>query len=133
MATNKEKKENSTQFEIEFYERILKEQPNFIEVLKVLAELYTKNGMYKEGLKLDKRLAGLLPNDAIVNYNLACSYSLLSDLDESFRALKKAINLGYNDFIHMNKDPDLANLRKDKRFEEIISKNIGSNISDQSG
>ena len=89
--------------------------------------------MYKEGLELDKKLAELLPNDAMVHYNLACSYSLLGNLDESFKTIKKAINLGYNDFNYMNKDPDLANLKKDKRFEEIISKNIESNIHDRSG
>ncbi|MBL7197009.1 MAG: hypothetical protein ISS47_02805 [Candidatus Omnitrophica bacterium] len=124
MHKNKKNKDNNEKFEVEFYEKILKERPNFIEALKVLAELYTKSGKYEEGLQLDKKLIELLPYNHIVYYNLACSYSLIGDIDNSLKSIKKAIELGYNDFNYMNKDPDLANLRVDKRFEEILSKNI---------
>ena len=117
-------KEDNIRFEIEFYENILKERPDFIEALKVLAQIYTKSGMYKKGLQLDKRLIELLPYDSIVYYNLACSYSLIVDIDSSLKAIKKAIELGYSDFAYMDKDPDLINLRKDRRYEQIFSKNI---------
>ena len=124
MNRDEHKKDSNTEFEIEFYEKILEERPDFVEALKVLAELYTKSGKYKKGLQLDKRLVRFLPSDAIVYYNLACSYSLVEDIDNSLKAIKKAIELGYDDFDHMNNDPDLVNLRKDKRAEEILSKNI---------
>jgi len=117
-------KEDNIRFEIEFYENILKERPDFIEALKVSSELYTKSGMYKKGLQLDKRLVELLPYDSIVYYNLACSYSLIVDIDSALKAIKKAITLGYSDFAYMDKDPDLINLREDKRYEQIFSKNI---------
>lgn len=117
-------KEDNIKFEIQFYENILKERPDFIEALKVLAQIYTKSGMYEKGLQLDKRLIELLPYDSIVYYNLACSYSLIVDIDSSLKAIKKAIELGYSDFAYMDKDPDLINLRKDRRYEQIFSKNI---------
>ena len=117
-------KDSNTKFEIEFYEKILEERPNFVEALKALAELYTKSGRFREGLKLDERLVELLPSDSIVYYNLACSHSLLEDIDRSFEALKKAVKLGYSDFNYLSRDPDLTNLRKDKRFTEILSKSI---------
>jgi len=120
----KNKKENNEKFEIEFYEKIIQERPNFAEALKVLAETYTKAGEHKKGLSLDKRLAKLLPNDPIVNYNLACSYSLLGDIDKSLDRIKKAIEFGYDDFDYMSKDSDLKNLRADKRFDEVFSKKI---------
>jgi len=88
--------------------------------MKVLAELYTKNKEYEKGLKLDQKLSKLLPNNEIVYYNLACSYSLLGKIDKAFEALKKAILLGYVDFDYFFKDPDLENLRKDPRFKEIL-------------
>ncbi|MFC1646238.1 tetratricopeptide repeat protein [Candidatus Omnitrophota bacterium] len=124
MHIDKNKKENSEKFEVEFYEKIIQERPNFVEALKVLAAIYTKSGEYKKGLELDKRLTGLLPSDYIVYYNLACSYSLLGDIDNSLKNIKRAIELGYNDFDYMNKDPDLSNLRVDKKFEGISLKNI---------
>ena len=117
-------KEDNQKFEIEFYENILKERPNFIEALRVLAETYTRAGEYKKGLELDQRLAELLPEDHIVHYNLACSYSLLGDVDSALKNIRKAIALGYHDFDFMNQDPDLANLRADKRFEEVFSRKV---------
>jgi len=113
------KKDDMHSFEISFYENILRENPDFKDALKVLAELYTKTGQYEKGLQLDKKISQLLPNDNIAYYNLSCSYSLLSDIDKAFEALKKAIKFGYVDFDYMNRDPDLENLRKDERFKKI--------------
>lgn len=112
--------EKSVEFEIDFYENILKERPNFIECMKVLAALYTKTGRYHKGLLLDQRLAELTPVDATVLYNLACSHSLLGDIDKSLESLKKAIELGFVDFRYLKTDPDLVNVRKDKRFYALI-------------
>lgn len=130
--TGKEWSEGSVEeFEIKFYEKILEQQPNFIECAQVLAALYTKNGMYKNGLELDRRLSQLLPNDPIVFYNLACSYSLTGDMDSSLDVIKKAIELGFDDFDHIYNDPDLINLRKDRRFQDILSRNIKSKNIDR--
>ena len=84
-------------FEIQFYDGIIKRSPNFIEVLGVLGDLYTKRGLFTKGLKIDERLSVLRPNDPIVLYNLACSYSLLNKLDFAFMYIKKAIKYGYDD------------------------------------
>jgi tetratricopeptide (TPR) repeat protein len=124
MLRKKDSEKDNESFQINFYEKILWERPNFIEALKALAELYTKSGQYDKGLKLDRRLSELLPQDTIVYYNLACSQSLIGDIDSSLESIKKAIALGYNDFSYMNNDSDLANLRADKRFEEIYSRYI---------
>lgn len=112
--------ESAVEFEIAFYEKILGERPNFIECMKVLAALYTKTGRYHRGLSLDQRLAELTPVDASVFYNLACSYSLIGDIDKSLESLKKAIELGFTDFRHLKNDPDLVTVRKDKRFYTLI-------------
>ena len=121
MRKDKQSKNREVEFEISFYEKILEKRPNFVDALKVLAELYTKSGRYKKGLQLDKRLTGLLPCDSVVYYNLACSYSLIGDIDNSLKAICKAIDLGYDDFSYMNSDPDLNNLKQDRRFEDLFS------------
>lgn len=108
-------------FEIEFYEKLLKGNPDFVDALIPLAEAYTKAGQYNSGLLIDKQLAELRPEDDIVQYNLACSYCLLNQLDAAFSALKKAIALGYSDFHHLDSDPDLFYLREDRRYQEMIS------------
>ncbi len=108
-------------FEITFYEKILKQNPDFINALIALGDAYTKRGRYKDGLKIDKKLIKLKPDDPIVYYNLACSYSLLKMADSSLSALKKAIHLGYCDFAFVEKDPDLQFIREDPRYKELLS------------
>jgi len=109
-------------FEIKFYEGILKDMPNFIQALTALADTYTKRGLFEKGLCLDKRLTSLRPDDPIARYNLACSYSLLNDIESGLNTLQQAVMLGYDDFDFMEKDPDLENLRKDERFKNLTSK-----------
>ncbi len=109
-------------FEISFYEKLLKEHPDFVDALVALGDAYTKKGRYKEGLKVDQKLAKLKPDDAAVHYNLACSYSLLKKSPLCLEALEKAIHLGYRDFAFMEKDPDLEFIRKDPGYKKLLSK-----------
>lgn len=107
-------------FEISFFENILKDNPNYTDALIPLGDSYTKRGLYKKGLMVDLKLAKLLPSDSNVYYNLACSYSLLKKTDEAIHALENAIKLGYDDFEHIKKDPDLENLKNDNRYENLL-------------
>jgi tetratricopeptide (TPR) repeat protein len=112
-------KKEDLEFEIRFFEGIARRDPGFIEALKILGDDYTKTGQWEKGLKIDKRLARLCPDNPLAFYNLACSFSLLKHLDEAFAALDQAVRLGYNDARWLIKDPDLDNLRQDNRFEKI--------------
>ena len=119
----------SIDFEIQFYEGIIKRNPNFIEALAALGDLYTKMGWYEKGLEMDMKLFKFKPNDPVILYNLACSYSLLSNLDLAFLMIKKAIKYGYRNFEHIEYDQDLLNLKRDKRFRryfERITKRLAS-------
>ena len=118
-------------FEIAFYESILKKTPQFIEALAALGDLYTKKGFYEKGLDIDEKLSKLRPHDPLVFYNLACSYSLLKNIDKAFKNIKRAVDLGYNDLSYLEKDLDLDNLRKDGRFMEFLLK-IKNKTSDKS-
>lgn len=115
-------KQEDIDFEIRFYEGILEERPYFLQILIVLGELYTRKGSYEKGLEIDKRLAQLKPDDPVILYNLACSYSLVGDIEKAFVTIKKAIEYGYDDFDHLVKDDDLVNLRQDNRFQEFFAK-----------
>jgi len=108
-------------FEIRFFEGIAHHDPDFIEALQILGDAYTKTGQWEKGLKIDERLARLCPDNSLVFYNLACSYSLLKQVEEAFAALREAVKLGYDDARWLTKDPDLDNLRQDNRFEKIRS------------
>jgi len=109
-------------FEIKFYENLLQQRPDFIDVLIPLGDIYTSRGFYLEGLAVDKKLAQLLPNDPTVYYNLACSLSLVSQTEKALIKLKKAVLFGYDEFSFMSKDPDLENVRKLAGYKIFFSK-----------
>ncbi|MDD3374257.1 MAG: hypothetical protein PHY73_00855 [Candidatus Omnitrophica bacterium] len=115
----KNKKKNE-QFEIQFFEGVLEKSPNFIEALVALGDLYTKHGFYEKGLYVDQKLVRLKPDDPIILYNLACSYSLLGSLEKSFCVIQMAVARGYDEFDFMQKDSDLKNLRHYLPFKNFL-------------
>lgn len=119
---NKLTNNKNKDFEIRFYENLLKERPDFIGALIPLGDAYTKKGFYEEGLKVDKKLSVLKPDDSTVYYNLACSLSLVGQVKEALKVLKKAVFLGYSDFSYILKDSDFKNLRELPEFNSFFSK-----------
>jgi len=57
-----------------------------------------------------------------IYYNLSCIYSLLNNKTLSITNLKKAIDVGYNDYGHVQNDTDLDNIRNEKEFVELNNK-----------
>jgi tetratricopeptide (TPR) repeat protein len=107
---------------IEFMEGLVRRDPDYVDALQLLGDHYTQRGRFTEGLKVDERLAHLDPENALVFYNLACSYSLTDQFDRAALALEKAIQLGYRDFNWLAKDPDLKKLRQQPAYDEIKAK-----------
>jgi tetratricopeptide (TPR) repeat protein len=108
--------------EISFLEGIVRRSPGYIEALQILGDDYTRRGRFNEGLKVDERLSQLRPDDSMIHYNLACSYSLTNQVELAIESLESAINLGYRDFKWMNQDPDLKNLRDHSEYKRIRAK-----------
>lgn len=115
----KKPKAQDLQIEISFLEALRKRLEDDVDVLKLLGNDYTKIGRWEEGLKVDLELAKLSPDDPLIQYNLACSLSLMNQLQKAGQALVRAIELGYDDWKWISEDPDLDNLRKTKDFEPI--------------
>ena len=107
-------------FEIAFLEGILKRNPHNEDALLFLGNAYTVHEDFAKGLEIDKRIVHMRPQDPIAFYNLACSYALLERVDSALKALRQAIELGYDEFDHMMKDPHLENARADRRFRLLV-------------
>ena len=107
------------------YEASLPSDPLQVDVLVALADLYARQGMVEKGLALDLKLVEARPDEPTFHYNLACSHSLLGNLDPALAALQRAIQLGYNEWDHLREDPDLANLKKDVRFQQMLNELTG--------
>ncbi|MCS7270771.1 MAG: hypothetical protein NZ703_06775 [Gemmataceae bacterium] len=107
-------------FEIAFYERLIRSIPDYVEVLQILAQHYRLRDRQREGLAVDLRLAELRPNDPRIYYNLACRYALLRQTEQALRTLRRALELGYRDFQYLEQDQDWDHLRKDHRFQKLL-------------
>ncbi len=109
-------------FDITFYESILRRDPRYTDVIEILGGLYTKTGRIADGLKMDRKLVKLEPANATAHYNLACSLALCRRKSDALRTLERAIELGYDDYIWMAKDPDLETLKQNREFQALITK-----------
>jgi tetratricopeptide (TPR) repeat protein len=107
---------------IGFMEGLVRRDPDYVDALQLLGDHYTQRGRFSEGLKVDERLARLDPENALVFYNLACSYSLTDQFDRAALALEKALSLGYRDFVWLAKDPDLKKFRQQPAYDQIKAK-----------
>ncbi len=106
--------------ELAFLLRIGKRLPEDTEVLRALGDLYTRTGATAEGLRVDERLSRLCGDDPLVWYNLACSFALSKRNDDALDALGRSMDLGYDDYEWMKKDPDLSGLNSDPRFQSML-------------
>ena len=111
--------ERNLDIEIGFLEGVVRRDPGYIDALQILGDNYTRRGRFEDGLKVDEQLVRLRPGDALVHYNLACSYSLTEQFESAAAALNRALDLGYRDFKWLSKDPDLAKLRKHPLYKKI--------------
>src|SRR4051812_1687155 len=107
---------------ITFMEGIIRRDPRYIEALQILGDHYTQRGRFEYSLKVDKKLSRLEPDNPLVFYNLACSYSLNGEYDAAVIALDQALVLGYRDFKWLARDPDLRKLRKHPGYRNIEEK-----------
>ena len=112
---------NSQNWEIDFYERILKRNPSDVTVVELLGCLYSRKGLLAEGLKMDRRLVRLMPDNPTAHYNLACSLALKRRKADAVKELQKALQLGYSDVDWMREDPDLESLRGYPGYEQLLS------------
>lgn len=110
------------EFEIGFFESVLRRNPSYADVVEILGGLYTKHGRIADGLRMDRKLVRLMPENATAHYNLGCSLALVKRKAEALRALEKAVELGYRDHEWMEQDPDLDSLKNHPAFLALLAK-----------
>lgn len=113
-------KETDHAFEMTFFESVLRRAPDYTEVVEILGGLYTKHGRIADGLRMDRKLVKLLPQNATAHYNLACSLALSQRRSDALRSLHRAVELGYSDFEWMAQDPDLEGLKEHPEFVALL-------------
>jgi tetratricopeptide (TPR) repeat protein len=108
------------EFEADFYGAATHRQPDNLDALVELGHVYTRMQRYGEGLQVDEELARLMPENATVQYNLACSLALMGRIDPALDALERAVSLGYDDPDHLLEDEDMRGLWNEPRLRELV-------------
>ena len=84
---------------------------------------FTDDKDYEGAIMGFKRIAEEFPEleiGQIAAYNIACGYALLDSKDDSLHWLEKAVEMGYKNHAHIEKDPDLALLRREVRYLDLV-------------
>ncbi len=115
------KSAHDPEFEIRFFESVLRRSPAYANVVEILGGLYTRQGRIADGLKMDRKLVKLQPTNATARYNLACSLALSKRKSDALRELRHAVELGYRDFDWMAQDPDLEPLKHHPEFRTLLA------------
>ena len=58
----------------------------------------------------------------VTQYNIACCYATLGQIDAGLEALDSALASGFDDYGKVRSDPNLAKLRESPRFATLINK-----------
>ena len=115
-------RQSQNDFEIELFKGVLKRRPDYVDVLRVLANNLAARGDRKASLAADRRLVKLRPNDAAIRYNLACNLCVLGRKNEAMDHLEQALELGYEHLEYLTEDRDLAPLHREPRFLKMLEK-----------
>jgi len=87
---------------------------------QVRAVALMRSKRFEEAETLLRLLAEEFPGSPSTRYNLACLQAIREQVDQAFENLEKAVELGFRNIPHIKNDPDLASLRKDERFAQIL-------------
>ncbi len=77
---------------------------------------------YAEALEAHVKASEFPTYGNVAAYNAACAHALLGQTDDAFQWLDKAMAKGFANLAQVRSDPDLASLRGDARFAEVITK-----------
>lgn len=62
------------------------------------------------------------PENEVLWYNLACAHSRLKENAAAFKCLDKAVECGYVDFVHLERDEDLTSLRTLPQYRTLLAR-----------
>ena len=105
------------------YQKSLTLQPDSFQALSRLAMLHIKEKKYTDAIALlSGPMLKLEPDNAAINYNIACLYAIQNDQDKAISWLRLAVEKGYDNWEKIKTDPDLENIRDSIFYKEIIKK-----------
>jgi tetratricopeptide (TPR) repeat protein len=79
-------------------------------------------GEPERGVEWAKRSLAIDPDEAIIQYNSACTYVMLGMFDEAIECLEAAVVESSMSRAWVENDPDLDPIRDDPRLHELLQR-----------
>ena len=99
------------------YEKALRHNEKFKEASINLSTALMKKDRFQEAFETLQNSQKKFPKSPLIDYNLACYYSLTKNLGPGLSSLQNAVKKGYKQFNQMETDPDLQNLRQSEIYK----------------
>jgi len=103
-------------------ERQLELVPDDVRARILLAVGYAHVGRNDDAVKQLQRAVELRPNDGNTLYNATCVYGVLGRPEDALEMLRRAFKAGYANYDWVKRDPDLALLRDNPEFQELVGR-----------
>lgn len=117
--------------------RVTKKNISRADVYKSEGKEKFRNYDYQGAIEQFNKALEFLPNDLAVHFNLACTYSLLENVEKGFFHLDRSVANGFNDFDKIRSHEALSFLRVHANFKEfeqngyrLVDQPIYSNSAD---
>ncbi len=108
---------------VEDFQKILDEAPFDFRANYHIAFAYLLVKNYTKAIHHFEIARRINPQDELTLYNLACAYALAGGkTTEAIEALEASVKAGFNDYQHVEKDPDLDSIRADERYLRLIER-----------
>jgi adenylate cyclase len=83
---------------------------------------YAALGERDKAVEWAERALAADPDEPVLYYNVAVTYTELGNLDRALELLDRAVKLGYGNRAWLEKDSDFDPLRGDPRFQAILAR-----------
>jgi serine/threonine protein kinase len=110
---------NSRHQRIQVLESHLAKVPEDARARVLLSSDYGATGRIDDAAREANMAMALRPNDALVLYNVACTFCELGRKDDAINALRKAWDNGFRDGDWARRDPDLTPLHGEPEFQRM--------------
>lgn len=100
--------------------RCLELKPDYTEAINLKSVCYNKLKKFNKSIEMLNKSLRIDPESSSTLYDYACFYSLQNKKSSALTYLENAIEKGYNDISYIKTDPDLDNIRNEKKYKTLL-------------
>ncbi len=122
---NKVQLDDTVRRAVDVFDRYLTQHPDDARARMIHAQNLVHVDRTEEAKVEAAKAIDLNPTDPVMQYNAACFYARISEIERAVVALTAAVSAGFQDLQWMKNDPDLDNIRQEAGYLELVGSRGG--------